>query len=80
MPILRRLFAILVVTALVPIAVSAQQGATISGRVLGDLGQPLGTASVYLPSLSVGTLTRPDGSYSVIIPAGRFQPGETVAV
>jgi TonB-linked SusC/RagA family outer membrane protein len=58
----------------------AQQGATITGRVTSEAGQPLQSASVFIPTLNIGTLTRADGTYNLIIPAGRFQPGQTIQV
>jgi TonB-linked SusC/RagA family outer membrane protein len=33
---------------------------------------------VSVPAMNIGTLTRPDGTYVLIIPAGRFQAGQTV--
>jgi TonB-linked SusC/RagA family outer membrane protein len=75
-----RLFAILLAFALAPHALSAQQPAAIAGRVTGDMGQPLGAVSVFVPALGVGTLTRADGTYNLVIPAGRYSPGQTVEV
>ncbi|HVE80312.1 MAG TPA: TonB-dependent receptor plug domain-containing protein, partial [Gemmatimonadaceae bacterium] len=59
--------------ALVPAAARAQEGATISGRVRGEAGQPLPSASVFLEGLNLGTLTREDGQYTLTVPGARAQ-------
>ena len=66
-----RLFA-LVVAAVVPLsAAAAQEGATITGRVTSEAGVPLASASVFVDGLNIGALTREDGVYSFVVPAGR---------
>lgn len=50
---------------------AAQAGATISGRVTGASGEPLANANVFLVGTTLGTVTRDDGGYSLIIPADR---------
>jgi TonB-linked SusC/RagA family outer membrane protein len=57
----------------VPSAVSAQDGATIAGRVTSEAGTPLASASVFIDGLNIGALTRDDGIYSFVVPAGRVQ-------
>jgi TonB-linked SusC/RagA family outer membrane protein len=59
--------------ALVPAAVVAQEGTTISGQVRGEAGQPLAGASVFLEGLNLGTLSREDGQYTLTIPGARSQ-------
>jgi TonB-linked SusC/RagA family outer membrane protein len=54
------------------------QGATITGRVTDEAGTGLFGASVLIQAMNVGTITRADGTYALIIPAGRFQPGQQV--
>ncbi|MEP7065286.1 MAG: SusC/RagA family TonB-linked outer membrane protein [Gemmatimonadota bacterium] len=51
-------------------AASAQQ-TTLSGRVTNEAGNPLPSASVFLDGMSIGTITRDDGRYSIIVPAAR---------
>ena len=68
-----RLFA-LVVAAVVPLsAAAAQEGAAITGRVTSEAGVPLASASVFVDGLNIGALTREDGVYSFVVPAGRVQ-------
>jgi TonB-linked SusC/RagA family outer membrane protein len=76
----RRLLAILIAVAAVPITSNAQQAANISGRVTGEMGQPLGSASVAIPALNVGTLSRADGTFNLIILPGQFTVGQTVEI
>jgi TonB-linked SusC/RagA family outer membrane protein len=56
-----------------PPAVSAQDGATFTGRVTSEAGTPLASASVFIDGLNIGALTRDDGIYSFVVPAGRVQ-------
>ncbi len=69
----RKLTAILFALALMPLSLSAQQATTISGRVTAETGAPLGNASVFIPSLNLGTLTNNEGRYVLIVPAARAQ-------
>ena len=55
----------------VPALVQAQQAATITGRVTNAAGQPLPAVSVFIPTLSFGTTTRNDGTFSFSVPAAR---------
>jgi TonB-linked SusC/RagA family outer membrane protein len=48
---------------LFPALAAAQQGATISGRVVSDAGQGLANASVFLQGTNIGTLTDDQGRY-----------------
>lgn len=65
-PIIVVLLAFLVVVDL-----SAQQQGTITGRVVDDAGQPLGSAAVATVETRQGTLTRADGTYLLEV-----EPGE----
>ena len=58
---LRQTGAMLAFLALAATAASAQQ-ATITGRVTSDAGTPLPSASVFLDGMSIGTVTRDDGT------------------
>jgi len=75
---LRWLFAMLVAVVVMPTALHAQQGTTITGRVLDEAGGGLRGAAVSVPAMNIGTLTRQDGTFALIIPAGRFQAGQAV--
>ncbi|MGH3993889.1 MAG: TonB-dependent receptor plug domain-containing protein, partial [Pseudonocardiaceae bacterium] len=66
-----RLHTRLFVALLLPTAAVAQQQVTLSGRVASQAGQPLGAASIIIEQLSAGAVSRPDGSYSLVIPAAR---------
>ncbi len=60
-------------------AAAQEQQTTITGRVVGAAGTPLAAADVRVPSLYVAAVTRDDGTYSLILPAGRVS-GQPVAV
>jgi len=69
---MRRLLSlILSACALTASSALAQSGTTVTGRVTSDAGVPLGGASVFLPSLNIGTQTSDDGSYTLVVPANR---------
>lgn len=72
-----RIALVVLSVATVPAALAAQQTATITGRILSEDGQPLGSANVVLGSLQIGVLTRPDGTYQLVVPGARFQAGQT---
>ena len=56
---------------LIPWVASAQEGATISGRVTKEGGSPVEFASVFLEGMGIGGQTRTDGTYSLVVPAAR---------
>jgi TonB-dependent starch-binding outer membrane protein SusC len=45
------------------------QNKTISGKVTDDKGNPISSASVQLKGTNIGTTTKPDGTYSLSVPA-----------
>jgi len=55
---------------LVPPAM-AQQGATVTGKVIGEGGVPIPFATVVLVGMGIGGQTREDGVYSLTVPAAR---------
>src|SRR5688572_30064953 len=57
----------------------AQDGATITGVVRTEAGQPLAAATVFLTQLNIGTQTREDGRYTLVVPAARAQ-GQTATL
>jgi TonB-linked SusC/RagA family outer membrane protein len=70
----------MVALSLVPaVSQAQQQPATLSGRVVGEEGQPLGSAAVIIEQLSAGAVTRPDGSYTIVVPGARV-PSAPVTV
>src|SRR6476619_1384271 len=42
---------------------------TITGKVIDEKGNPVPNASVLVKGTSTGTVTKMDGSYSIIVPA-----------
>lgn len=62
-----------------PALAAAQQGTTLSGRVLTEASSPIAGASVSIPTLGLGAYSNNDGRYSFVIPAARVT-GQTVAV
>ena len=74
----RRAGAALVFLVLAAAAAHAQ-GTTISGRVTSDAGTPLVSASVLLDGMGIGTITRDDGRYSLVVPAARAN-GQTASL
>src|SRR5579885_2202149 len=62
-----------------PALSAAQQGTTISGRVMTDAQMPLPSASVSVPALSAGAMTDANGRYTFTIPANRVA-GQTITI
>src|SRR5262245_19874754 len=56
---------------LLPVFARAQDAATITGRVTTTGNAPVGSVTVSIPELGVGTFTSEAGSYSMTVPAGR---------
>lgn len=46
-------------------------GATITGKVVGEAGQPLEFANVYITELVISVPTNAQGVYSIVLPAAR---------
>src|ERR1041385_3962095 len=67
----RRLAAALAFAPLLPLAASAQEPATLTGRVTGEGGIGLSSVAVTIPELGLGSGTRDDGTYTIVIPGGR---------
>ena len=65
--------------ALLPAWASAQQGATVSGRVTAEGGTPLAGASVFIEGLNVGSTTDENGRFSFQVPGARVN-GQTVGL
>jgi iron complex outermembrane recepter protein len=72
---LRRRFRSAVAFALVltPSVVAAQDAGIVTGRVTGELGEPLRGATVTASGTTRTTVTREDGSYRLVLPPGRYE-------
>jgi TonB-linked SusC/RagA family outer membrane protein len=75
--VMRALVGMAVVAALIPPTNEAQQQQpiTLTGRVTNTEGSPLGSASVVIEQLNLGTTARPDGRYTIVVPAARVPTG-----
>ena len=71
-------YALLPTLFVIPAALLAQ-GAVLSGRVVGQAGEPLASATVFIQGMGAGATTDADGRYSFPVPSGRVQ-GQTVTV
>lgn len=76
----RWLLAICLAMALAPVALLAQEPATITGRVTRENGGAVNAASVRIPALGVGTVTGEDGTYRLTVPASRLRAGQQVTI
>jgi TonB-linked SusC/RagA family outer membrane protein len=68
-----RVLGLILACSIAASAADAQQGATVTGRVVSDAGQPVPFASVFLEGMGLGSTTREDGNYSFTVPAARVQ-------
>lgn len=67
-----RVLASLAVLALASVAASGQQQeGLITGKVTSDAGSPINGAQVYIDKMNIGTTTKEDGTYRLLIPAAR---------
>jgi iron complex outermembrane receptor protein len=71
----RRLLHAALVFALVviPSIAAAQDARTVTGRVTGELGEPLHGATIIVSGTTRTTLTREDGTYRLALPPGRYE-------
>jgi TonB-linked SusC/RagA family outer membrane protein len=74
---LRGFFASAAAVALLPLCVAAQQPAVITGHVTGEGGRPVANASVAITQLGLGSNTREDGTYTILVPAARATGQQT---
>src|SRR5919199_4414512 len=77
--LVRSVLAFVCAAVLLPSWAAAQEGATITGRVTSEAGAPLGSASVFIENMNIGTLTGDDGTYRFTVPAARVT-GQTVTM
>src|SRR5688572_4597961 len=66
-----RLFTLFLATLVAVPGAMAQQGATVTGKVTGEGGNPVAFASVVLGGMGLGASTREDGVFSITVPAAR---------
>jgi TonB-linked SusC/RagA family outer membrane protein len=76
---LRGFFASAAAVALLPLCAAAQQPAVVTGHVTGEGGRPIANASVSIQQLGLGSNTRDDGAYTILVPAARVT-GEQVTL
>jgi TonB-linked SusC/RagA family outer membrane protein len=77
---MRKLFlSVIGFAALTATTAFAQDGARVSGRVVGETGAPIVGASVFIPGMSLGSTTSDDGSYNFVVPASRAN-GQTATL
>jgi len=75
----RRVSVATVLALLLPALAAAQDPASIRGRVTAEGGATLPGVAIAIPELSLGAITRDDGTYSISIPAGRVS-GQSVTL
>ncbi|HWG35512.1 MAG TPA: TonB-dependent receptor plug domain-containing protein, partial [Gemmatimonadaceae bacterium] len=68
----KRISSVAAALATVASVAAAQQGGTISGRVLTESGAPLTAASVSISSLGLGAYTNDQGVYTINVSAARM--------
>jgi TonB-linked SusC/RagA family outer membrane protein len=76
---LRGFFASAAAVALLPLCLAAQQPAVITGRVTAEGDRPVANASIAIQQLGLGSNTRDDGTYTILVPAARVT-GEQVTL
>src|SRR6266540_5866455 len=62
-----------------PALLAAQEPVTITGKVTSDAGQPLGQVEVAIPAMGLGSLSKDDGRYTIVVPGARVS-GQTVTL
>src|SRR5437899_9044170 len=58
---------------------AAQGPVTITGKVTSDAGQSLGQVEVAIPTMGLGSLSKDDGRYTIVVPGARVS-GQTVTI
>src|SRR5467141_3234589 len=62
-----------------PALLAAQEPVTITGKVTSDAGLPLGQVEVAIPAMGLGSLSKDDGRFTVVVPGARVS-GQTVTL
>jgi TonB-linked SusC/RagA family outer membrane protein len=76
----RWLFAAVVAAATASAPLAGQEPATVTGRVTNSAGAPESGVTVRINTLSISTATTANGTYRLVIPAGRLRTGQQVAI
>ncbi|HEU0012248.1 MAG TPA: SusC/RagA family TonB-linked outer membrane protein [Longimicrobium sp.] len=76
----RRLIAVVIAAALAPVALLAQEAATITGRVTNAQGQPEAAVNVQITALQSGATTDASGNYRLVVPGSRIRAGQQVTI
>ncbi len=79
MKVLRQFLVGALAVVLLPAWATAQEPVTLTGQVTMETGEPIASASVYISSMNLGTLTNEQGRFILIIPASRVT-GQEVEV
>ncbi|MSR36497.1 MAG: SusC/RagA family TonB-linked outer membrane protein [Gemmatimonadetes bacterium] len=64
--------------SILPLRVSAQNPANLTGLVTDEAGQALPSAGVFIDAMNLGSLTNENGRYLLIVPAARFTAGQQI--
>src|SRR5712692_7244907 len=75
----RSVFAAVALALLVVSRALAQEPVTITGKVTSDGGLPLGQVEVAIPVMGLGSLSKDDGTYTIVVPGARVS-GQTVTL
>jgi TonB-linked SusC/RagA family outer membrane protein len=67
------------VLGMLPVAASAQQPTTVSGRITNEASAPLQGATVSIPTLGIGAYSNAEGRYTFTVPADRAT-GQTATI
>ena len=57
----------------IPSVAASQDARTVTGRVIGELGEPLQGATVSVSGTTRTAVTRDDGTYRLALPPGRYE-------
>ena len=59
---------------------NSSEPGTITGRVIGGTGVPLGSALVFVDGMNIGTLSTEGGLYTLMVPHGRLKTRDSITV
>jgi TonB-linked SusC/RagA family outer membrane protein len=76
----RWLFAAVVAAATASAPLAGQEPATVTGRVTNSAGAPESGVTVRINTLGISSATAANGTYRLVIPAGRLRAGQQVAI
>jgi len=76
----RLLVSACIALAFAPVALQAQEPATITGRTTNVSGEPEAAVQVRIAALSVGAISDAQGRYTIVIPAARLRAARAVTI